>query len=310
MLVSIEFEARLAALIEEQGGREMRQKIIAELAISPSTLSQYLRGSARPSFERLVALASVLEVSLDDLVFGRPLPTVQPPELAPWEQAIDKRLLRVERATERYAALVRRVGHTLGEMIGDAVRSATQIGAVPGLILDEETLVLERFSRHTRTLGMRTDYLLDVSEEEGGVSTPGRFLATLAGNLTAGRRYSFVFVRRTGVDWARIAGQLRETLRTACGLSRSVLARCQLQETALPTGSGVLLYELDVAELRRTEPFLYDLVSERISADGWVGAVQPPVSGFGADILMDSDHLDHARRIFADVTRSRRTRGL
>ena len=303
----VRFAERLRTLIDEQGGSAMRQRIVDGLGITASTLSQYLRGTTKPSFERLIALAQILEVTLDDLVFAQAAPTIVPAERTALEEAWDRRLARLEQRAAAREALVQRVGRQLAATISDAVRESSNQTAYPRMIADDESLVLERFSRHTRTLGLRMDYVV---EFDGGGAVPGRFLPTIAQNLAQGRHYTYLLGDHGQHDWPQLAAELRRLLRDSFGLAGSAIARCEILHSTAAVGAAFVLYELDLAALKREEAFLYDLVRDDCSADGWLGAVQPPSTGLGADFLMDTAHLAHARQAFERVRKARATTSL
>ncbi|MFK7959892.1 MAG: helix-turn-helix domain-containing protein [Phycisphaerales bacterium] len=302
------FESRLGTLIEEQGGAVVRRRISESLQISASTLSQYVRGTTRPSFERLIGLADVLEVSLDDLVFGRPAPSIEPAEAAAFDAMWDRRLGRLERRADTRTALIQRVARRLADRISTEVDDARTGRAHPGLIADEENLILESYCLHTRTVGLRLDYL--VESDPGREPAAGRFLQTVARNIGEGRAYSFVLIERDDVDWSRIVNDLRRLLREVGGLPRSAIARTRFRVTSLPIATAHVIYELDVASMRREEPFLYDMIAGSCTADGHIGAMQPSFTTFGADVLMARDQLAHARRCFDRIDRSRTTQTL
>src|SRR5262245_53799997 len=65
----IRFAQVLAQLMEERYSRN-RAELASAAFVTPSALSQYARGKASPSLEVLAQLATVLDVSLDYLVFG------------------------------------------------------------------------------------------------------------------------------------------------------------------------------------------------------------------------------------------------
>ena len=303
------FARRLRELVNEQGGRRARARLQRELGISASTLSQYMSGAVRPSFERLVRLSELLEVTLDDLVFARSAPRIVPVDPVPGDGAA-ARWRRFEREARARAELVQRVGRELARSIGDAVDGITLRGGLPRVLDDEDSFVLEGFSRRTQTLGLRLDYLVRKDDGEGGSGSfsAGPFLERVARNLDAGHSYTFVLAEREGSDWTRIVTALGALLSERFGLAASALARCRFHRSSVPVGAAFVLYELDGDRLRRTEPFLHELVREHLSADGWLGAVQPPSSELGLDLLMDRPHLEHAREVFEAVMRARGTK--
>jgi transcriptional regulator with XRE-family HTH domain len=65
-----ELGARLKALREKRGLTQ--QQLGERLKAAPSRISRYESGGAVPEAETLVTLATVLEVSLDELLLGRP----------------------------------------------------------------------------------------------------------------------------------------------------------------------------------------------------------------------------------------------
>src|SRR5215475_15839044 len=64
------FSARLAHLIQQEGGRAKKQAFARRIGIKPQQLSRYLKGQV-PDVSTLLAIAEVGQVSVDWLLTGR-----------------------------------------------------------------------------------------------------------------------------------------------------------------------------------------------------------------------------------------------
>ena len=111
-----EFGARLRGIREKRGLTQ--QQLADALRIHRPTITQYESGSVFPEGERLAKLASVLEVSLDELILGKA--SEQPDEVR------DTRLRAVVRELEqlRDRELVNIIVKVAGALITQAQQAA------------------------------------------------------------------------------------------------------------------------------------------------------------------------------------------
>src|SRR5882757_5644501 len=75
----VAFEASLRTLLDSPGLAGNRKKLARALDLNEATISHYLHGRIRPSFDTLVRIADFFNVSLDYLVFGE-RPRLQTPD--------------------------------------------------------------------------------------------------------------------------------------------------------------------------------------------------------------------------------------
>jgi transcriptional regulator with XRE-family HTH domain len=296
------FPENLTELIRAQGGAPVRRRLRAELGISPATLSQYESGQARPSYERLLGLARVLGVGLDELVYGH-VTSGRPPAAGPWNSALDLRLLQLRAAADLQAETTARVARALAQRLDQVARELVgRLPPHPGLLGDTEGAAVEACSRHTRTFALRLESALVHSVDQELVA-PGPLLRTIAQNLIEGRRYTFLLGGAERARCAERAVELRRLLRDSCGCSLADLGRCLLLHSRDLLPCGFVLYELDPEQLEQRDPLVAELVAPHLDRDGFLGAVQPPEASRGYDMLMDRAHLARARVLFEQAAR-------
>ena len=81
-------------------GRGLNQKQLADrIKAQPAQISRYLKGEVVPEAETLATIAETLEVSLDELVLGRP-PAV--PEEGVRDVRLRERVRELEKVDQRF----------------------------------------------------------------------------------------------------------------------------------------------------------------------------------------------------------------
>lgn len=288
----------LGALIERQGYSRNRQKILDSVGISAAALSQYTRDQTRPSFQKLIDLATFFDVSLDYLVFGQR--TAPPMDTGPVPAMIEHALADARARTNRHAAIVRRITRVLADRVDDVARQLAEApnASREGLLQDDELLRLERYARSVDVLS--PDLHFDVVTLPDGTAAPGAFLEQVASNLARNCGYRFL----ASADEGSARGlRLREMLVARAG-GDDVSALCEFRATTVPVMVGVCLIELDVAALAAEERALYEQLESYIGSEGWIGYVIRPNQESNADMVMSKDRRERAREAFDDAWRT------
>jgi transcriptional regulator with XRE-family HTH domain len=284
----------LRQLIEGHGYNRNRQKILRAVGISATALSQYLHDQVRPSFRTLVALAEFFDVSLDYLVFGiKQEPPGAVPDYGPLARYIDLSLSGIQAKAAQHMSTMGRISSALAREIDQVARRVGEEAALPaGMLLDDESLVLEGYSVDTTIVSLNLQHDIVAFE---GTKAAGRFLPVVAHNLIAGRSYRFL-LPAPARDRRPVVDSFREILQASGVASDTLVQNCRFRVTSVPIATGLGLCQFDIALLRREQPLLYEQISEFIDVDGGLGYVIAANDDVKADTLMDALHLGQARQ--------------
>ncbi len=283
----------LKQLIEGHGYSRNRQKILRAVGVSGTALSQYLHDQVRPSFRTLIALAEFFDVSLDYLVFGiSQEPQAAAPDYGPLARYIDLSLSEVQARAARHTWMIGRISSALAQEIDQIARRVVEHATPPaGMLLDDESLVLERYSVDTTIVSLNLQYDILAFEE---TKAAGRFLPVVAENLIKGRAYRFL-LPAPARDWRPVVDSFREILQASGVGSDALVQNCKFRVTSVPVATGLGLCQLDIGSLRREQGLLYEQFSGFIDADGWLGYTIAANEDVKADTLMDAFHLRQAQ---------------
>lgn len=297
----IKFQEILREVIEKKGYSRNRRLISDEIGVSPAAVSQYIQGKAKPSFDVLVAIANFFEISLDYLVFGEQEIKSQPVDYGIMARYMDAALSELQVRTAKQRWSFARIARALAEQIDmTADRIASHGSQRAGLLNDEEVMIIEGYSTECWIISM--DLKHDIINPNTEHEAAGRFLHTVAQNLSRGRKYRFLLPSRIQ-DWKVMVNGYIKLLQTHCGNDQLVLNNCLFKRTEnlLMTGCG--LYKLDVVNLAREQPILREQIRTSISDDGWIGIVISPSMEPQVDVLMDSFHFIQAKTAFEAMWR-------
>lgn len=290
----------LSSLIERGGYSRNRQPILDAVGVTPQALSQYTRDQTRPSFQKLIALASFFGVSLDYLVHGERVST--PPDHGPLARYVESALIEVQARTSRHSDLVARIGRVLADRVDDVARELidTSTAGREGLIQQDETLRMERYCRQADIVAM--DLSFDVIEmSDGAGAAAGQFLQIVAANVSKGCRYRFLLPPREPRREETVAA-FRRLLREQVG-GDSAHDGCDFRRSRSPVLVGIGLYRLDSTALALEEPVLHTQFSRFISEESWLGYAIRPNDESNADMLMSIPHALEARAAFEMIWR-------
>ncbi len=289
----LRFGSVLSRLVDERYPRQ--RKVLADaLDVSVAALSQWERGSSKPSFDNLIALAEILGVSLDLLVFDDPVGPIAPDSgaaMAHFEQA----QLKAESRWRSTEDLLTRVSTRLADMIHHEVKAVVDdehslIGKSKGALTFDEIVVLES---HARSISIATtDFGLDVIEfavDGGGQSAAGGPLVqVIAQNLK--NRCGYRYLIPGSGPMIESARALMAVVGMICR-DRTVSDELRCRSTREAFGvPGFIIYSLDETMLTRDHGELAGRVDGYIS-DGLVAVAEPSNREFLYYQLIPEEYL-------------------
>jgi transcriptional regulator with XRE-family HTH domain len=267
MANGIAFAQVLEQLMEDKYRRN-RAKLADKAHISPSALSQYVRGRATPSLDVLVALAEALDVSLEYLVFGNERATA-PPELGFLAAHLESHIRVSQVKLGAVHDLTARIGARLGRSIQAVAREILdETATVAGMITPSDVFKLERCSNRVTvvTSDLSQEVLILQHGEEEDVAAPSIFANVVAENIREGSTYEYIIPQ--GAKWSQAANMLsREVIRVG-ELEPDRVDR-QLQIFYVPNSCtpGYVVQHLWIEKLQRRAPDIFERVERFICAD-------------------------------------------
>lgn len=285
--------AKILSSLEARGHFRSRQDLASRLGVSQSSVSQYFTGRARPTFEKLVALADELSVSVDYLLTGRETEKGHV-EISGAIRYIDLALIRQQQKTDAQTRLVGRFVDVLrSELLEESKRvTASHEQYQGGIITEGEALALETYSNSSAILLMNPDY--DIADGQ----RTGLFFEVVAENVRDSREYRFLLPAKMR-DWTDFVDTYRSHLIERCGTEK-VARCCQFRQTSNAILAGVGFYTLDTKALKREEPVKYERFASWIIGDR-LGFVIAASRELQADSLMEPEHLSHAASAFEQM---------
>jgi transcriptional regulator with XRE-family HTH domain len=303
----IKLHSILRQLIDGNGYSKNHAAVASGVHVSPSAVSQYLRGRTLPSLPTLVAIADFFETGLDHLVFGEQGSRSSPVEASVLVRYLERSLWELDGKGAARADLVGRIAQALASQIDSVARGiATGIDTLPGTVSDDEACLLEPHSTMTRIISINLQH--DIVVDEDGTERPGRFLPIVLANLRAKHRYRFL-LSRGGQPWGPFVGRYRHVLRQG-GATEADLALCEFKETDMAIAVGYTIYELNHQSLREEHPVLLERLRHMMDERNLLGYVLPTSPDLVANPTMDKKHVQRAVDMFDQQWRSRRASAL
>ncbi|MET8955114.1 helix-turn-helix domain-containing protein [Streptomyces sp. NPDC004393] len=259
----VEFETVLRDLLDSPAISGGRKKLARALGVNEATISHYLNGRIRPSFETLVRIADHFNVSLDYLVFGERPRAQAEDDPAGVRAQIRRAVVEASDASGRHLDMVTRISRRLQAKIDETARALIEQsenqGPV-GFVTDAEAIGMEACVRRMRI--MTRLFQSDVNEGE-----PGAFMDVVIHNLKLGRPYQYLLYGE-GDSWRPSVEKFRELV-THSGvpveLSRENLQFRWLSQELV---SSVCILDLDLPLIKRQEPILWERHQDNISPEG------------------------------------------
>lgn len=294
----IKFQEILKNLLDRSKATVTHKKLASAIGVSPTTVSHYVTGRIKPSFEALVAISVFFNVPLDYLVFGERTRKVASGDAQSLRADVLRALAESNNYVGRQRDLVLRVSRALfGEVerVAQGMLDNPENFGPAGFITDEEAMALESCAQNTKI--MIRGAPADIKIDETGMGGPGDYFSTMVDNLSAGRTYKFVFYGKRSA-YLSLVMTYRELLSRA-DVDPSIVhenLEFRVIEGELP--SGVMIHELDVAQLQRREPVLWERFRDDGIVDGTLAysAIRHH-DALGGVVLYDA-YLESAVRMF------------
>jgi transcriptional regulator with XRE-family HTH domain len=295
----IKFKETLRDLLENNKASVTHKKLGSAINSSSTTISHYINGRIKPSFDALVGIAAFFNVTLDYLVFGERTSTQQEVDDTQSVRAEVARALAESNGYQgRQRDLIERLNRRLVrevERVAEKLMQDPENFGPAGFLTDSETMAIESCS-HTTKVMIRTAPA-DVAVDDEGNVTSGAYFPALTDNLRAGRAYQFIFYGKR-LKFAPIVQAYRDLLSRA-DLGPGVLqGRLEFRVLDAELPIAAVIHEVDTAQFERREPVLW----ERLRGDGIFGGTlvytaMRHEAALGGVVLYDT-YFDSALRMF------------
>jgi transcriptional regulator with XRE-family HTH domain len=259
----VEFEAILRDLLDSPAIVGSRKNLARAVEVNEATISHYLHGRIRPSFDTLMRIADFFNVSLDYLVFGERPRTLVQDDPAGVRAQIRRAMVETSDLSGRHLDLVTRISRRLQTKIDEAARALAQDGGnlgPVGFVTDAEAIGMEGCI--TRMRIMTRIFQSDTNDGE-----PGAFFEVVVSNLRAGRPYQYLLYGDRD-EWRPAVESFRRLVASSdvpVELTQENLQfRCLSQELI----SSVCILDLDLPLIERQEPILWERHQDNVSAEG------------------------------------------
>lgn len=298
----IKFAHALTTLIDNSPFKHNRKPVWEALGVTSAAVSQYLQGQARPRWETLIDLAEFFDVSLDYLILGTESSRPVVGENRSIARYVDMTLANIQSRNDAKTWLMARIGDALVERVEEAADVAvSRVSALTGVVTDEDTMVLESFSRETCLLLTYLDY--NVIDVEPNTAVAGRFAGIVAANLRSrpARPYSFLLATNGDDDFEDKVDRFKQLLTDEFHVSKAKLRQCRFRATSSPVMAGCGLYKLDIDGLKRHSPSLFHVLESYLDDSQWMGYLTHPNGETRGDMLFDRRHLRTAREMWGSL---------
>ena len=294
----IKFDEILRSLLDREKTTVTQKKLAKALGVSGTTVSHYVTGRIRPSFQALVGIAAFFNVTLDYLVFGERVLSASTVGAEDLRADVMRALAESNAFQGRQRDLIVRVNQRLSEQIERVARELLDdLSSVspPGFFTDAEALPIELCANHIRVTVSKPPADLTIGPD--GEVGRGRFFDVLASNIMAGRTYQYLFHGKRAAFESYVRSY-RDLLAEADIPADVVSERIEFRVVDADLPAGIVIYNLDVGMFERREPVLW----ERFRDDGVVNGVfayvlvrhEEPLGG----IVLYDTYLESALRMF------------
>ena len=294
----IKFEEILRTLLDREKTTVTQKKLAKALGVSGTTVSHYVTGRIRPSFQALVGIAAFFNVTLDYLVFGERVHLPSTADPGNLRADVMRALAESNAYQGRQRDLIVRVNRRLSEQVERVARELLddpRAASPPEFFTDADALPVEACANRTRVMISRPPADLAFGTE--GEVSRGTFFDVFASNILAGRTYQYLFHGPRAKFEPYVRGY-RDLLTGADLSSDMVGERVEFRVVGTELPVGIIIHDLDVSLLERREPVLW----ERFHDDGIVNGVFAYVSirheeERGGIVLYD-EYFESALRMF------------
>lgn len=275
-----------------------RKKLADALQISEATVSHYVRGRVRPSYEVLLGIAKYFNVSLDYLVFGERPPSAQSPETPVQLRAqIRRAVVEASDTSGRQAHLTSRVMRaveaSIRDKIAEIIADPANLGPA-GFLTVAEAIAAEYHA--TDVSIMTREFQCDVTPS----GEPGPYLEVMTENLKNYRKYRYL-LGGTSEEWTERTTALLHWVREF-GVDDQTINEC-LQLRAIPyeLTSSVVISGLDTSSLARLEPVLYERFRDQISEDNKWAYISVERADASGGVVIEPSYRESTLRMFKDL---------
>jgi transcriptional regulator with XRE-family HTH domain len=296
---AIRFPAVLGGLLAESRNFLTQAHLAEAIGVTPSTVSQYLSGSALPRIDILARLATSLNVSADYLLFGeeRMLPRTRE------ENYFFVNLSRMMTQNANTAQDREWIRCIISQKIFDAVElmlNRIQSDVIDqkdfsGIVKDEEVRNIESCSTRVFIATLTLKYNVTWSNDR---FVPGLFSDLVVQNALAGVEYFYfvpkeVTIRRAADAMLRIFFEMG---------GEKALKNVHVYELDDPSMIGMLLYEIDEEKYSLKSPIIFRLLKNYLSEKsfGFLAGASDSIHG---DMIVDRDSVLRLRYKFNEMMR-------
>jgi transcriptional regulator with XRE-family HTH domain len=294
----IKFDEILRSLLDREKTTVTQKKLAKALGVSGTTVSHYVTGRIRPSFQALVGIAAFFNVTLDYLVFGE---RTQLPSTAGADTLrgdVMRALAESNAYQGRQRDLIVRVHRRLSEQVERVARELLedpQNVSPPGFFTDADALAIESCANRTRVVVRRPPADLAVGPE--GAVSRGTFFDVMVGNILSGRTYQYLFhgTRATFEPYVR---SYRDLLTQADIPPDVVSERLEFRVVDAELPAGIVIHDLDLGLFERREPVLWERYRDDGIIDGAFAYVLMRHEEAFAGIVLYDTYFESALRMF------------
>ena len=294
----VKFHEILRSLLERSKATVTHKKLASAIGVSPTTVSHYVTGRIKPSFDALIAISVFFNVTLDYLVFGERTRASTGDATQNLRAEVLRALAESNNYTGRQRDLALRVSRVLfGEVerVAQGMLNNPENFGPAGFFTDEEAMAIEACALHTKIMirGVPADIRID----DRGVGSPGDYFPMMLDNLGAGRTYQFIFYGKRSVylPYVQTYRELLAKAEVAPELVHENL-EFRVMNSELPT--AVVIHELDVAQLQRREPILWERFRQDGIVDGTLAYTAVRHQDALGGVVLYSAYLESAVRMF------------
>ena len=294
----IKFKETLRDLLDRNKATVTHKKLGSSINASSTTISHYVNGRIKPSFDALVGIAAFFNVPLDYLVFGERPSTQEVEDPHSVRAEVARALAESNGRLGQQRDLILRVNRLLlaeVERVSDKLRNDPENFGPAGFLTDSEAMAIESCSHRTKVM-IRTAPA-DVLIDEDGTVKLGAYFPTLVDNLRAGRTYQFIFYGKRA-KFAPVVHAYRDLLSDTDITLGGVPGNLEFRVLDAELPIAAVIHEIDVAQFERREPVLW----ERFRHNGIVGGTLVYTAmrhqeALGGVVLYDT-YFESALRMF------------
>jgi transcriptional regulator with XRE-family HTH domain len=289
----VKFSAILAELLAAPGQATSRKKLSEFLQVNEATVSHYVRGRAKPSFDTLIGIARFFNVSLDFLVFGEQPTATAIDDPGSVRAEVRRAVLESADMAGKHLDLMTRISRRLQTEIEHAAKELMSdpgnFGPV-GFITAAEAMTIEKYARRLRIITR-------VFQSDISGNKRGSFFEAVADNLRAGVRYDYLLCGSSEYWQPQVAVFRRQA--ESAGISFEVLhnyLHFQVVDYEMPAAVAILDFDLQL--LQRMEPIFWERQRHVISDQGSWSYMSVEREDAQGGVVIEPSYRESAIRLF------------